>query len=318
MLWNKAYNFCRKDIFEILDKCEELKISFAILTNGTMADEETLQKLSAYKLLTYVRISIDYATDNRMDSFRGMKGILKTIRTTMGHLKRFGIPFGIGLTIMDDNIDDIYEVAKLARDSGAAFFRASPIASIGKSENVHHNIEFYCKAILALFEVRKKLNVGQDYPFFMMPRTLSKLSKYFLLPCPGGVHEISIMADGSVNRCPLSKIQQKYNIYELSFEESLQHTIEECRNSELDYIKNVDCKECKDIERCKGGCYVEYDNNLEAHPLCLKKILEMVSRSCQDEYIRIYGNIVYEQKLRGNNSGCMRSLALWVIPLGAN
>ena len=40
--------FCRKDIFEILDKCEKMKIIFAILTNGTMADPEVLLKLKRY------------------------------------------------------------------------------------------------------------------------------------------------------------------------------------------------------------------------------------------------------------------------------
>lgn len=100
-----------------------MKIIFAILTNGTMADSEALLKLKQYKFLSYVRISVDYASSDKMDLFRGMKGIMKRIYATAHLLKKLEIPFGIGLTIMDSNLKEIYQVAKIARELGAAFFR---------------------------------------------------------------------------------------------------------------------------------------------------------------------------------------------------
>ena len=247
-----------------------------------------------------------------MDLFRGMKGIMKRIYATAHLLKKLEISFGIGLTIMDSNLEEIYQVAKIARDLGATFFRASPVVAIGKSSDIHHDVEFYKRAILEIFETRKKLNIGKEYPFIMLPQNLNRLTKNFLLMCQGGVNEISIMPDGSINRCPLSKNNENINIYKMTFDEAIKCVMEDCKNHETDYIEIEECKQCKYKERCKGGCYAELES--VGKPLCLKAILESVCESCKDEYIRIYGNILYEQKMRGNYSGCMRSLALWIIP----
>lgn len=304
--------FCRKDIFSILDYCEKECISFAILTNGTMANAEMLSQLKKYRFLSYVRISVDYTSNEKMVIFRGMYDIMERIIDTLVKLKHLEIPFGIGMTIMDDNISDIRGVARFAKENGAAFFRASPVVSIGRSHGIKHDIDFYVKALFELFDTRKILGIGGNYPFMMLQKNLNKLSKNFLKECPGGIHEISIMSDGSVNRCPLSECYEGINILRMPLENAIDEVVKKC-NISVDYEM---CSECNDKELCRGGCKVE--SACRGVPLCLNEILSALSEKCRKEYIGIYGNVLYEEKLRGAYHGCIRSSALWMIPFGGN
>lgn len=306
--------FLRKDIFDVFEECERLKISFAILTNGTAADSLMIQRLSQYQFLSYVRVSVDYASYEKMDLFRGMSHIMDKINMTIELLHKWNIPFGIGLTIMDDNMDDIYPIAVMAKESGASFFRASPVVSIGKSAQLQHNEEFYCKAIQYMLEVRKRMNIGEGYPFIMLPNPLNKIIKTFLLPCPGGEEEVSIMADGTVNRCPLSQLDTDINIYKISLDEAVDSIKKDCQNKSEHYLSNIQCSQCKESEKCKGGCFAEIESSRGGNPLCIKKIIETVCEHYGNEYRRILSNILYEQKVRGNQPGCLRSGVFWMIP----
>ena len=72
--------FVSKDIFYLLDLCEKNKISFGILTNGTLLDTELVKKLSTYEKLSFVQISIDGIKEVH-DKIRGNGNFEKAFET---------------------------------------------------------------------------------------------------------------------------------------------------------------------------------------------------------------------------------------------
>ena len=315
--------FLREDLFDILEMCEQREISFAILSNGTLINDEVAQKLRRYKRLAYVRISLDYPTKAEMDAFRGMDGVFDAIKNAIDVLVHNNIICGIGMSIMQTNIDKVSDVAELALKYGADFFRAVPIVSIGKSKDTVIDNTFYKRALNNVLKAHEIVNLDLGYATILLPKELEKIANNLLVSCPGGERTIAIANDGTLLRCPLSGAA----ITDKTIKNTSLHEL-----AELNYAKMIKkekiavdlcCKNCYFLLKCSGGCMCELEsrvcNGHEEQQFCFKEILESVlsDRNAGKRRRNVINNIICRQNTQAkfNVPMCFRSSPIWWFPL---
>ncbi|MDT3426458.1 radical SAM protein with 4Fe4S-binding SPASM domain [Paenibacillus forsythiae] len=315
--------FLRNDIYEILDCTEKLGISFSILSNGVLIDEKVAERLSRYQKLSYIRLSLDYADEEKMDNFRGLANISKRIEETIQLLDLYRIRTGIGMSIMPDNIGEIFSVAQKANDWGASFFRAVPVMPIGLAQSMDITDSIYTRA---LAEMLKAAASYQPHYFgtHFLPKDLKDLSGFMTVPCPGGDHILAISCEGDVSFCPLSASQSTANLFNDTLEQAFQRTKEAkfCIQSMI-LGEHSSCIGCEESQTCRGGCMAERLSRdidfTDPQPVCIKQVWEntMSSVETSRDLFRTVNNIVnsYSTSRQMQTNMCTRSLPIWWFPL---
>ena len=111
--------FARKDIFEILDYFQERGTLVRLSTNLTMIDDVGIERLKKYKNIEAIGTSIDGDREvhNDIRDPKQRKAFDQTIET-IGKLKNHFF-VGVLSVIMDDNLEDLPKIVKIAKDAGA-------------------------------------------------------------------------------------------------------------------------------------------------------------------------------------------------------
>lgn len=311
--------FLHKDFFQILDVCDSEKISFSILTNGTLIDKKCCEKLKRYATLVYVRVSIDFADKDKMDSFRGVSGIYDKVINAVRLLSEYEIKCGVGMSITPYNVDDVEEVARIAKAAGADFMRAVPVMPIGKVSDMSLTEEFYENALRNVLNAQKLAEINDYYKILMLPGDLREVASSFLLPCAGAYSIAAISSEGKVSICPLSSsyVEGK-TVVDTDLEELLEENIKSFDKEMENLQGNTLCNGCMHGNECKGGCLSELQcQNTYGH--CIKKLLEKVLSGVEgDKSMR---RVINDAMCRFSTQKyyripvCVRSSALWSWPL---
>jgi len=108
--------FLNSYFIELLDFCFRLNIGTSITTNGTLIDENVARVLVS-KHVMQLNISLDGFKPETHDRLRGVPGtydlVMRSIECT-----RTLIPVQINTTIIDDNVDELAELAVFAKQKG--------------------------------------------------------------------------------------------------------------------------------------------------------------------------------------------------------
>lgn len=317
--------FLRKDIFDILKIAESRNIWCSILSNGSLIDKEIADKLKDLKNISYVRISLDYADNKKMEDFRGVERIIDKAVEAIKMLVNNKIRVGIGMTLMPDNFHELEKVLSLSIDSGADFFRAVPIVPIGRAQNITIEKNFYVDALTNVLLANAKVQPNYFGTNFL-PDDLGKLYTDIIIKCPGGDYIASLSADGYLTRCSLSRdiISQKSvreerlsKLWEILTNRKAYENKAFCR------LGHEKCTKCELLEKCMGGCYIEKEARnyeyFEHPPICIKDIwINVMSKLEQNKSIRrTVNNILcfYDSNKMFNVPMCLRSAPLWWFPL---
>jgi radical SAM protein with 4Fe4S-binding SPASM domain len=106
----------RSDFFNVAKQAADRGIYVSLATNGTMVTEQTAEKLKASGV-RYVEVSLDGATPQTHDTFRGASCFDRTVEG-IRHLVRSGVYTCIATTATKHNIDEIPQIIELAKDLG--------------------------------------------------------------------------------------------------------------------------------------------------------------------------------------------------------
>ncbi len=107
--------FVRKDLFDLIDRIIEKRMSFSILSNGTLIDERMIARLEEKKRrlrLNSIQVSIDGSCAEIHDKSRGKGSFERAIRG-LRLLKEAGFPATSRVTINRHNVEDLDNIAKL-------------------------------------------------------------------------------------------------------------------------------------------------------------------------------------------------------------
>jgi len=108
----------RSDIFDIAAYGTRKGLRMVMAPNGTLITEENAQKMAASGVKR-ISISLDGATKESHDAFRGVDGAYDAAIRGIQLAKGAGIDFQVNTTITKTNLDQIPTIQKLAEDLGA-------------------------------------------------------------------------------------------------------------------------------------------------------------------------------------------------------
>lgn len=243
---------CNPFFFKILDliKNDSELITFSILSNGTLIDDEMARKITNYKPY-YVQVSLEGGKKTN-DYIRG-KGTYKLIGKGIDNLKKYGIFTSISFTATKINYKEFPRVVKFAKKHKVDNVWSDRYIPIGKEDKSlmlnYKDTRSYLKIMENEREKLIKKNIS--IPTISMYRALQfQMTNDFAYGCTAGDTLLTIMENGDLVPCRRMPVvignllkEDMYELYKKS-----DFLIELRKNQIPD-----DCKLCDNSELCRGG-----------------------------------------------------------------
>ncbi len=125
----------REDIFDLAKHGDSLGLRMVMAPNGTLITRESAKKM-ARSGIKRISASIDGATKEFHDKFRGVDGAYEAALEGIEYIKAAGIDFQINTTITKSNIDQIPAILKLAEKLGAAAHHIFLLVPTGRGKYI--------------------------------------------------------------------------------------------------------------------------------------------------------------------------------------
>ena len=125
----------RKDIFEIASYGTDKGLRMVMAPNGTLITKATAEQM-VKSGIKRISISLDGATKESHDSFRGVAGAFGMALNGIKLAKEAGIEFQINTTITKTNLDQIPRILKLAEKLGAAAHHIFLLVPTGRGKYI--------------------------------------------------------------------------------------------------------------------------------------------------------------------------------------
>lgn len=132
-------------IKQALNIAVESKLDIELVTNGLLLDKI----VDEVKDLTFVRVSLDAATDSTYRLTHGVDSFRKVLANIRLLANRYKNKIGVAYLIQNSNIEDISDVAKLAKELGCRFIQYRPVTSKEK--------------LLKIDYIKKQLDKAKSY-----------------------------------------------------------------------------------------------------------------------------------------------------------
>lgn len=314
----------RRDLWTLLERAGTHNIRCTLLSNGVLIDRQVAARLGQLKHLSYVRLSVDYADNIRMEAFRGIPDLTDRIFASLRMLREAGVTAGISSTIMPDNLDHIRPLALRTHDSGGNLYRAVPLLPVGRAQDMVVDLTFWAKAIRTMLNLRQELAVrSRPVP---LPDDLADTGNRLLLECPAGKHVMALSAYGEVSRCSMIPAQREQpTTRDLPLSALHEHLNREQveRKAAATANRTANCGACEYKPVCRGGCYAEREVRGLApdapQPICFPVAWRMALEGMeQDDSLRQAVRSCVSTSLGQRAMGlppCYRGLPVWWFPL---
>ncbi len=125
----------REDIFEIATYGTSKGLRMVMAPNGTLVTREIAHKM-ANAGIQRISVSLDGATAESHDRFRGVQGAYKGALQGIENAKAAGVEFQINTTITKTNLDQIPKILKLAESLGAVAHHIFLLVPTGRGKYI--------------------------------------------------------------------------------------------------------------------------------------------------------------------------------------
>jgi len=247
------------DYLEIADR---EKLSVDIETNGTLLDESHVGKLKNINQL-FVAVSLDGATSQAHDKFRGVKGAYDRTIATLELLSRFEIPAQIIMSLHRENVNTLDDVLKLASYLGVRSVKINPVQPLGRGRDLARQGDSL--PVAELFQIadycRKKLSPDfEGELFFSLPlafQPFTEIQNQQFSVCRI-FHILGLMPNGDLSFCGIGNVARSMvigNIYKDRLADLWQKAplLMELREQLPQELKGV-CFRCILKASCLGEC----------------------------------------------------------------
>lgn len=253
--------FARSDTVDIIEYATDYGMSTVLLTNGTLLDEEMIERLSQLKIYE-MQFSVDGLRETH-DKFRNTPGCfdktMESVRTASEKFKNTRIL--VKSTVSKFNINEITDVARLAIDTGADMYAIQSLMPCGRAWQISEQYPSagdmlnVVKDLIDLFQNDPKYSIGtQVKPVFLpvevpsfFPYLGSCLSPTMVgIDSRGDIAPCSVMTDtflraGNIKKKSLRELWRKSGLCEKVMEI-------------LQREKKGICKKCYFKDTCPGVC----------------------------------------------------------------
>ena len=126
----------RKDFFEVASHAAQRGLYVSVATNGTLLTKENVQKLKQARV-NYVEISIDGATPQTHDRFRGVPGAFEKAVAGLKNCVEADLCACIASTATKSNLEEFPQILDLAEEVGAERFTYFNFIPTGRGKELY-------------------------------------------------------------------------------------------------------------------------------------------------------------------------------------
>ncbi|MCK5309949.1 MAG: PqqD family peptide modification chaperone, partial [Thermoplasmata archaeon] len=240
-------------LWELASYAKEKGMSCKLVSNGLLIDKEAAKKIKS--LFGDVNVSIDGLKDSH-DKLRG-KGNFDRAMRGIENLIEEDVKFSIGAVMTRENLDDIPNLLKLAKQINAAKVLAAPVWITGRanSELMLSNDEIVAsfRKLMSQAEEPSADNVLLEIERFFGAREITKIRPY---GCGAGVSLVSFGANGDIYPCVTMHLPafKAGNIRNDSLKDVWDNSpvFQEFRGFSIDDVP--ECEKCTWKRFCHGAC----------------------------------------------------------------
>jgi radical SAM protein with 4Fe4S-binding SPASM domain len=127
----------RKDLLEVAEYAHDRGLYVSVATNGTLFTKTAVEHLKRSEV-GYVEISLDGATRETHDSFRGVEGSFERTLQGIKNAAKSGLYTCIATTATKDNLYEIPDIIELAKKLGAKRVIVFNFIPTGRGEEIVH------------------------------------------------------------------------------------------------------------------------------------------------------------------------------------
>lgn len=152
----------RDDILDLARKGADLGFRMTLATNGLLLTPDLAKRLRDAGIMR-VSISIDGATRDFHDEFRGQPGSFEGALKGIEALRKAGLEFQVNTTITSTNIDEIPGIQGLALDMGAVAHHVFLLVPTGRGRNLREqtfSAGEYEKVLEWFYEQKKRVDIS--------------------------------------------------------------------------------------------------------------------------------------------------------------
>ena len=241
---------CNPHLYRLLDLIKkDNKVSFSILTNGTLINDEVANKLKSYNP-DYVQVSLEGGKKIN-DYIRG-KGTYKSISKGIKSLKKAGIFTSISFTSNHLNYKEFPKVVKLGKRLKVDNIWSDRYIPLGGSMDKDLTLsKEETKEYLDIMKKERNKLSKKSKTHISMNRALQfTRTNNYAYSCTCGDTLLTVMENGDLVPCRRMPIvvgnvlaESMYDLYMSNeiLKDLRKRTIPE------------DCKKCEHSERCRGG-----------------------------------------------------------------
>jgi len=313
--------FLHRHILDFVDYAVEKGFYVNIPTNGLFITEKTVQRLK-YKNVN-IRISFHSLNREKFKNITQTDTFERVIRS-IELLRDNEIPFSIGSTIWEENIDEIEQLADFALENRARFIRFQAVFSVYRARDIKLESEFYeemlTRIVRAAIKNKKYLNFKRknnlfldDYIDVMTTKRCGAASSVYmaidpnlvLVPCPVLPHYVDLPTGVYESVASIEKMTRQYNDI---FSDEM-----------VDNLEGI-CKDCEYKTVCKGGCLsTKISRGLKLtseQPVCMRIIMRNVVNKFDEEEIKDiiqYWQYYNDKRSNRENLSCIRRIPAWEL-----
>ncbi len=111
--------FMRKDIYDLLEYLWKRRVPTSLMTNGTLLDSDSIERLRRYDNIEWIAFSID-GSEELHNAIRGRSyAFARTVKAIEGTLPHFTV--SVNAVIIKENLDDLASVLHVCKQLGIPF-----------------------------------------------------------------------------------------------------------------------------------------------------------------------------------------------------
>ncbi len=281
----------RPDVYELVDYATKKGLRCVMSPSGHLLDFENAQKIKESGIAR-CSISIDGATADLHDKFRGVDGAFDSCMRAIENLKKVGVEFQINTTVTKDNLHSFKDIFKLCEDLGAAAWHIFMLVPMGRAAELTDQVitaKEYEDVLHWFYDFRKltKMHLKATCAphYYRVMRQRAKAEGLSVSPSTFGMDAMTRGCLGGTGFCFVSHVGQLQpcgyltldcgNVRQTPFSELWKSTpiFEQFRNKKEYKGKCGTCEYHNVCAGCRARAYSISGDYMEEEPLCLYKKL---------------------------------------------
>lgn len=230
--------FLHKGFFDILEYARSKLLAVGVLSNGTVLDEYTAEKMKKAGVFV-LHVSVDGPNAYIHDEFRGVKGSFEKTMNAIRIGLDFGLHIRVTLCVHRKNLTEGKPMVALMEKAGVTEYNFTPV--------------------MKSFREGESAITPEEYKEFneRLPKKerITVYAPQYVRNCGIGYKECVIHPDGTVGLCPPFGAEGpvlgdlKKNRFDTIWDSPL---LKKLRS--IDALKDEKCGKCLHVSYCLGGC----------------------------------------------------------------